>query len=157
MSYSQDIIEERFPMLTPLERAIMRMTQEKNWHLLRYSDLNANKIFMKKINQRMLQTSDGELTAYIRNDIADNALHRFLYLITYHDGTSVLSPGWVHVHIFIVINLCFAVKARKTLAAFLHHQYIRDNLVDMISTGVFIDIRRKQNIFNYVDAVRTES
>ena len=151
MSYIQEHIEERFPELTPLERAILRATPKQLWQYLRYSDLGSNETFLRKLSLDPLTTGDRELTDLIRDDKADEAMDRFFYLISYKDGKAELSSGWCRIHIYIVINLCFTDKSRETLNAFIKHPFVRELLVDMLSETVYYNVSRGQNMFLHVD------
>lgn len=153
MSSAREYIEVRFPELTPLERAIMRATPERFWQFLRYSDLGSNETFLRKLSLEPLTTSDYELTDLIRKDKADEAIHRFLYMISYKDGKSVLSDSWCRLYIYIIINLCFVDKSRETLNAFIKHPFVRDLLDDMLNDTVYYKVSRGQNMFLYADVM----
>ena len=121
----KDTTSATFPMLTPIEHAIMRQTPSEYYRFFRYGDLGENEKFMTLINEKLLTTGDSELTNAIRDDDPETALARFLHNIGYNDGSFVSMGAWLSIHVYITINLCFANKATECLKAFIKHQWIR--------------------------------
>jgi hypothetical protein len=149
--YAKDAIQAKFPMLTPLEHAIMRQTPKEQWHYLSRSDLGMDETFMELINANRLTTGDTELTRAIRLDKSEKALQRFIEIVGYKDGSVELSRNWCKTHTYILINICFANKSTECLKIFLKHPFIRDCLKEMLVTPEYYDVRGQTNIFGYVD------
>lgn len=149
--YSKDAIQAKFPMLTPLERAIMRLTPKEQWHYLSRSDLGMDETFMELINTNRLTTGDTELTRAIRLDEPEKALQRFLDILGYKDGAIEISRNWCKTHTYILINMCFANKSTECLKTILKHPFIRDCLKEMLVTPEYYNVRGQTNIFGYVD------
>ncbi len=149
---NKDTSSAIFPMLTPIEHAIMRQTPTDYYRFFRYGDLGENEKFMTLINERLLTTGDSEFTNAIRDDDAETALARFLHNIGYHDGSFALTGAWLPIHVYITINLCFASKATDCLKAIIKHPWIRGILKEMLLTNQCYYVAFSQrNMFGCVD------
>lgn len=149
-------IQERFPMLTPLEHAIMHHTPERFWRFFRYSDHGMDKQFMKKINENRLTTGDTELTKYIRKDDHTSAVQRFYNILGVNENTPIETvPNWCSLHVYILINICFANKASKCLEAFLKHPFIRGILKQLLTDRKYYTVCSGSNILGYIDPTHT--
>lgn len=149
--HSKDAIQAKFSMLTPLERAIMRLTPKEQWYYLSRSDLGMNATFMELIHANRLTTGDMELTRAIRLDEPEKALQRFLDIVGYEDDFVEVSRDECKTHTYLLISVCFANKSTECLRTFLKHPFIRDFLKEMLVTPEYYTVRGKTNIFGYVD------
>ena len=145
-------IQARFPMLTPIEHAIMEHTPTRFWSYFRYSDRMMDKQFMKNIDENRLTTGDTELTKYIRKDDHISAVQRFFNVVGIDENSPIDTlPGWTLLHVYILINICFANKATKCLEAFLKHPFIREALKRLLTERRYYTIRSGYNMLGYID------
>lgn len=149
--YTKDAIQAKFSILTPLERAIMRLTPKEQWYHLSRSDLGMDTTFMELIHANRLTTGDTELTRAIHLDEPEKALQRFLDIIGYEDDFVEVDRDECKTHTYLLISVCFANKSTECLRTFLKHPFIRDFLKEMLITPEYYNVRGKTNIFGYVD------